>query len=118
MDLGDGISLFTAHFPLSASARQRQFHELRELLPGHGRTILCGYFNIFRGFQELDELTESSRLRIVNGAHDCTYPACKPAKALDLFLCSPAIAVRSLRVIFSPLVSDHLPVLLIYSASG
>jgi len=111
------LSLFVAHFPLSAAARKKQFHELNILLPRDRRIILCGDFNIFRGQGELNNLIQDRHLHIVNQKTDHTYPAHCPKKSLDLFLCSPNISDCSLRVITAPLISDHLPVLFAYRAS-
>lgn len=105
------LSLLLVHFSLKYKTRRRQCAELAEILRGRGPTIVCGDFNILRGARELRMFAESCGLRIIN-AHQPTFPAVHPRKALDLFLCPKAMGEVSARVIGDVRVSDHLPVLL------
>ncbi|MDA1208613.1 MAG: hypothetical protein O2904_01105 [bacterium] len=73
--------------------------------------ILTGDFNI-SSLDELDVLTNGSRLRLISNPKQLTFPSCHPRRALDLFLCTPDIEVQDCKVITSLQRSDHLPVLL------
>jgi len=109
VSLPKDITLFTTHFSLSKNIRKKQFIELKNLIKNKKKVIVCGDFNIFGGFKELDPLLSGTDLNIV-GKKD-TFPACNPKKAFDLFLCSKNIPVKNCKVINKRL-SDHLPVLL------
>jgi endonuclease/exonuclease/phosphatase family metal-dependent hydrolase len=85
--------------------------ELKELLQERPHAILCGDFNI-QSLDELDPLLENTGLRLINDAEDHTFPAHRPRRTIDLFLCSAHIDVGSTRTLFGPKESDHLPVLL------
>ncbi len=105
------ITLFMAHFPLRKKTRRQDFEELKKLIEKKKKVIICGDFNIFKGFKELDPLVKRTGLYIVNKLSDKTYPAYNPKKAFDLFICSDTIKVKNLRVLH-PHLSDHAPVIL------
>ncbi len=107
VSLPKGITLLMTHFSLSKNTRKKQFTEIKKLIKN--KTILCGDFNIFTGFQELEPLLTETNLKIVS--KNKTFPASNPKKAMDLFLCSKNIKVNACKVINKRL-SDHLPVLL------
>ena len=111
IDLGNGLKLLLVHFSLRSDTRRLQCRELKAILRGRTNTIVCGDFNIFRGTRELHALAEACGLQIVN-AHHPTFPAVRPRKALDLFLCPKAMHRVSARVFNDVKVSDHLPVML------
>jgi endonuclease/exonuclease/phosphatase family metal-dependent hydrolase len=111
LSLGDGLSLLVAHFSLHRSVRERQFQELAEVIADRKRVIVCGDFNDFGGRRELTPLLRSCNLRIVNASQP-TFPACKPKRSLDLFLCSKDIDSVEAKVLSDVHLSDHLPVLL------
>jgi hypothetical protein len=111
IDLGHGIGLLLVHFSLKPATRQKQCEDLKEILWGRPNTIVCGDFNTFRGTTELQQLAEECGLRIVNAAQP-TFPATKPEKALDLFLCPKNFTMAKATVFTDVKVSDHLPVML------
>lgn len=111
ISLPQDITLYLVHFSLRRRTRRRQCRELQEMIQSHKRVVVCGDFNVFRGTKELRRLTENCGLHIVN-AHQHTFPAVKPKKALDLFLCSSDLGVPQAKVFTGVRASDHLPVML------
>ena len=109
--LNKNTSLFLAHFSLNRKTRQKQFEEIKALIKDKKRVIVCGDFNIFKGFGELRSLIKKSRLKIANQTTDWTFPACRPTRALDLFIHSDTISVKNLRVAPDQF-SDHSAVIL------
>ena len=109
VSLPKNITLFMTHFSLSKNTREKQFKEIAKRAKNKKKVILCGDFNIFYGLQELEPLLTSTRLQIV--CKNKTFPASRPKKALDLFLCSKNIKVKACKAIHKQL-SDHLPVIL------
>ncbi len=112
IELRPDTSLFLAHFSLKKRVRQKQCEELQTLIAQRKNVILCGDFNIFHGFEELQAFAGKCHLRIVNAPSQATFPAVHPRKALDLFLCPEDAESPSVRVLDSVHVSDHLPVML------
>lgn len=112
IDVAPDLAVFAGHFALGKQARQKQFEELKHLLQEKKRVILCGDFNIFKGFGELQDLIHHYDLRILNTDTDHTFPAHRPKRSLDLFICSKDIDVQSFKVLAEPKVSDHLPVIM------
>ncbi|TSC57971.1 MAG: Uncharacterized protein Greene041619_847 [Candidatus Peregrinibacteria bacterium Greene0416_19] len=112
LELPHHVSLFLVHFALRARTRRKQCRDLAEILRQRRRVIVCGDFNTMQGDRELRDLLRSCRLRIANPPHAPTFPAVRPRKALDLFLCSPGLKIKGVRVMDSIHLSDHLPVLL------
>lgn len=106
--LPNNISLLLVHFSLTKSVRKKQFQCITQLPLTHKQFIVCGDFNVFGGLRELDHMVENSNLQIINPTP--TFPAFKPSKSLDLFLCSRDIPA-SARVLDDQ-ISDHLPVVL------
>jgi endonuclease/exonuclease/phosphatase family metal-dependent hydrolase len=111
IDLKDQLSIFIVHFALNKRVRALQLREMEQMIKKREKVIVCGDFNIFGGITELDNLIDETGVRVINEPMDYTFPACKPTKTLDLFLCSDNVDVRQLTVLPS-LSSDHLPVLL------
>lgn len=105
------LSVFAMHFDLSKRARKKQMAELKTLIGNRKKVIICGDFNIFKGVMELDLLVKDEFLSLINTEGDKTFPAHKPKKSLDLFLCSKDMVVKNFKVLKDK-VSDHLPVLL------
>lgn len=106
-----GFTILLAHFSLKKKVREKQFDEIVVLMKNKKKMILCGDFNIFGGLSEVDNLLKGANLKIANKKSDFTFPACKPDKILDLFICSKDVKVNKIKVIQSD-VSDHLPVLI------
>jgi endonuclease/exonuclease/phosphatase family metal-dependent hydrolase len=96
---------------LDRSVRKRQSEELKKIVKTRENVIICGDFNIFRGRKELESLARDCGLTIVNSPLEATFPAVRPKKTLDLFLCPPNLHATA-RVINGVRASDHLPVLL------
>ncbi len=110
--LREDVSLMLVHFSLDREVRKRQCGELKVIVKARRNVILCGDFNIFRGRSELEQLAEDCDLRIVNAADEPTFPASRPTKTLDLFLCPKHIRFAETRVLRGVHASDHLPVML------
>ena len=55
------------------------------------------------------DLLSNANLEIANKKSAFTFPAYKPDKILDLFICSKDVKVNKIRVIQND-ASDHLPV--------
>jgi endonuclease/exonuclease/phosphatase family metal-dependent hydrolase len=106
--LPNNLSLFLVHLPLSKISRNKQLKSIAKLTEKNEQKIICGDFNILRGLKELESLLKGSDLKIIDP--EPTFPAFKPRKFLDLFLCSGSIKATA-RVINSQ-ISDHLPVVL------
>lgn len=104
------FSIFLVHLSIRKWIRKRQFYELKKLIKEKKRVVVCGDFNIFGGMEELRPLLKKTNLRIVNKKEHITYPASKPTKALDLFLCSRNLSISNIEVIDEG-HSDHLPVI-------
>lgn len=115
IQIGNGLSLLLVHFSLRRKTRSAQCRELKAILRDRSNAIVCGDFNIFKGTRELHALAEACNLKIVN-AHMPTFPAVKPRKALDLFLCPKSLGDVSAQVMHDVQVSDHLPVMLTMTA--
>ena len=109
--LDSQTSIFMAHFSLNKQTRAKQFEEINQLVKNVPNTIICGDFNIFSGFQELNPLLENGNFRIINTEKNTTFPAYKPSKILDIFITSKNIKIKNLRVLKDQF-SDHLPVIL------
>ncbi|EKE11696.1 MAG: hypothetical protein ACD_15C00037G0025 [uncultured bacterium] len=106
--LPNKVSLLLAHFSLNKRARKKQFEAIGKLDLENKKKIICGDFNIFKGFTELEALLEKSDLKIIDSSP--TFPAYKPSKFLDLFLCTKSIQAK-VRVLDDQ-ISDHLPAIL------
>lgn len=111
IEISPNLSLFLAHFALGEKTRAMQFKELEKIIPRKKECIICGDFNIFKGFKELEGLIENANLKIANKENTPTYPTVNPKKTLDLFLCSKNLKIKKVRVLQAE-ASDHLPVLI------
>ncbi len=101
------ISLILMHFSLKKRARGKQFKEIQKMFSGTGQKIICGDFNILGGISELNCLANGLDLKLAH--QEPTFPAFRPNKPLDLFLCSKNIKTKT-RILNNQL-SDHLPVI-------
>lgn len=108
INIPHGIKLILCHFALGAEIRGLQFSEIKEKLKKNKKTIICGDFNIFKSFSELDNLTEGTNLEIIQ--KEPTFPTFKPSKPLDLFLATKSI--KATTKVINADISDHLPVLM------
>jgi len=107
--LPNNIRVIMTHFSLNRIVRERQFNEIVELTKEDEHLVVCGDFNIFSGDEEIKELNEKRKLKILPNSP--TLPSFKPSKKLDLFLCSRKLDVKA-RVLSNVRISDHLPVVL------
>ncbi|MBI2463597.1 endonuclease/exonuclease/phosphatase family protein [Candidatus Peregrinibacteria bacterium] len=110
--LENDIHLFMAHFSLKKEVRERQFVQLKNLIQGKKRIIICGDFNIFHGYEELKPLLETGNLEVMNSSDQKTFPSCHPKRYFDLFICSKDIKITNFKVLRHICVSDHLPVIM------
>lgn len=104
-------SVFLVHLALGAKIRKLQFKELRNITSHAQKVIICGDFNIFGGFKELDWLLENTNLEVANKEKEYTYPSSNPKQTIDIFLHSKGISIKNIEIINSK-YSDHLPVLI------
>lgn len=118
VDLGADLLLFAVHLSLGARSRARQLDELAELVAGRadGRdVVVTGDFNTFGGTAELDGFLDRTGLEV--HAPGATVPArafdalLGTSRQLDLFLCSPSLAVERCEVLDLQL-SDHRPIVM------
>jgi hypothetical protein len=110
--LREDLSLLLVHFSLDRRVRRKQCLELKHIIKARKHVVLCGDFNVFKGRSELESLAEACNLRIVNAPGEATFPAIRPTKALDLFLCPKDMPFAEVKVLKKIHASDHLPVLL------
>ncbi len=111
MKISEDTGLFMGHFSLFKNIRKRQFTELTELARKYKKVIICGDFNIFSGYKELEFMLESLDLTIVERGGRKTFPSGNPRLHLDLFLCSRDMEIKEMRVLEDQL-SDHLSIIL------
>jgi len=104
-------SVFLVHLALGKKMRAIQFKELKEIIKGRKKVIICGDFNIFGGFEEMDWLLKNTNLKIANQEKEHTYPSVNPKNTIDIFLCSKNIKIKNIKVIQNK-ASDHLPVMI------
>jgi endonuclease/exonuclease/phosphatase family metal-dependent hydrolase len=102
------IKLLMFHFSLLSIVRKEQFREIEKIIGKKGRKIVCGDFNIFNGFNEVNGVIKDLNLKIINNRP--TFPSYKPRKFFDLFLCSKEIKTKIKNLNYK--ISDHLPVLI------
>jgi len=107
--LPKGITLFFTHFSLLKKTRKKQFVEMKALIKNKKKVIVCGDFNIFDGYEELNHFVENTNLKIIKTSK--TFPSYSPKYTLDLFICSKTIKNIKCRVLKHAKMSDHLPIL-------
>lgn len=112
VDIHGGPSLFFSHLALGKNTRKKQFAELSSLVCQKDQVLVAGDFNIFKGVSEIEGLLRSANLNIANDLSCKTFPAYRPKHAIDLFLVSPTIIVKQVKVLDNIQLSDHLPVLI------
>lgn len=118
VELPDDRVLFLVHLSLRARSRRHQLDELAELITerANGReVIITGDFNSFRKTSDLRAFAD--RIGLSRRVPGETVPA-RPlddvfvsSRCLDLFICSPDIAVDRCDVLDVQL-SDHRPIVL------
>lgn len=116
--LPNGVTVFMAHFSLLARVRKKQLRDMAKLVSQKENVVVCGDFNIFEGFSELDEFLRKTNLKIFNRQNEHTFPRAKPKKTLSIFLGSSKISDPNIRVIRNLPISDHLPVMLDFVCTG
>ena len=102
------ISLMLMHFSLKKWVRNKQFKEIEKMFVNTSQKIICGDFNILGGISELNCLANGLDLKLTH--QEPTFPAFRPNRPLDLFLCSKNIKTKTR--ILSNQLSDHLPVII------
>jgi hypothetical protein len=112
IQLTPDLRVLLVHLSLRQRTRRKQFQELAKIVDEGCPAIICGDFNVFKGAGEVAELAKKCALRVVNGATEMTFPAAKPKRTLDLFLCPESVTDAKVTVLEHMKVSDHLPVLL------
>lgn len=112
IQLSPDLRVLLVHMSLRRKTRRLQCAELAAIVKNGCPAIVCGDFNVFKGAGELADLASQCDLRIVNGATQMTFPAAKPKRSLDLFLCPAGLTDAKVTVLDHMRQSDHLPVLL------
>jgi len=109
--LGKGkhaLLIIVLHLALGARAQDRQLRYIRELIQDHPHVVLMGDMN-----NPLEHLLSRSALQgldLVAAKENLpTYPSWRPTRALDHILISPALEIRSARVL-DCVLSDHRPI--------
>lgn len=106
--LPNKISVILMHFSLEKNVRAKQFQEIWKMFANVKSKIICGDFNIFGGLSELDDFMKKADLKLAH--ENPTFPAFKPKRPLDLFLCSKNLKTKT--KVLKTQLSDHLPVIL------
>jgi endonuclease/exonuclease/phosphatase family metal-dependent hydrolase len=101
---------FFAHFALGRKTRKKQFQELAAHAQNKSQVIVGGDFNIFNGVSEVAEMARAANIKIITDEDTKTFPSLKPVHNIDLFLASPSITLKQVRVLSEVLLSDHLPI--------
>lgn len=107
------VTIFTVHLPLVAEDRHAQLRELAVWVNEcDGDVVVCGDFNIFGGFGELQEFFDMTTMQLA-GEAAATYPAYKPREVFDvcLYRFAESGVVPTVRVVPSA-ASDHLPIVI------
>lgn len=109
--LGEGehsLLIIVLHLALGARTQDRQLRYIRSLIESHPHVVLMGDMN-----NPLEHLLGRPALRglglVSAQASLPTYPSWQPTRALDHILISPALEMRSVRVLDCTL-SDHRPI--------
>lgn len=114
------ITILVAHLALGGDTRAKQLDELIKIIKKiKNEVILMGDFNTFHGTQELEKLFKKTHLidsaKLDYSKIKFTEPAYHPCKRLDYVLVSKGIKVKDYEILKADF-SDHLPVLLDFSA--
>ncbi len=107
----NGFSIFLSHNSLLRWVRKHQFHVVSSLAGKRQKSITCGDYNIFAGTKELAPF-HAMGMKLANDPAHGTFPSHRPKKMLDVFVTSPDVQVKSVRVLKDVTLSDHLPVVL------
>lgn len=109
LNLPNNIKLILFHFSLDKHTRKKQFKMIAKAIHKEKNKIICGDFNIDKGFTEILPLVKKLDVRLVSPRP--TFPSHNPKRCYDFFLCSSNIETNS-RVLKDNKISDHLPVIL------
>lgn len=102
------LTLVLLHLSLGERSRRRQLEYVRRLIEPEARVVVMGDMNSHLAGLLLSSPLARTRLRAAGGAEP-TYPAWRPARALDHILVSPGLEVRGYEVLDCRL-SDHRPI--------
>jgi endonuclease/exonuclease/phosphatase family metal-dependent hydrolase len=109
LPFGDGeLTLVLLHLSLGQRSLHRQLEYVRRLIETEPRVVVMGDMNSHLTGLLVGSPLAGSRLRAAGGTEP-TYPAWRPARALDHILVSPGLAVRGFEVLDCRL-SDHRPI--------
>lgn len=107
-----GFTIYFAHFSLHAATRAAQLTEMRRLVDAEpGESMVLADFNIMQGFRELAPLTAGGGLHVLNQEAQPTFTFHRRRLALDLCLCTPALASRGRVTVIPQPYSDHAALL-------
>lgn len=107
--LKNGLSIVLVHLSLGRKYRKKQLTEIAAILQKIPQPyIVCGDFNILKGYAELKDFLSITKL---HAAHqEATFPAHKPRHSLDLFLASDPALITETEIMPMPF-SDHCAVI-------
>ena len=112
LTLPGGLHVYFAHFSLSRKTRMFQMEELRaRILQEKGEVMILADFNIMGGFQELAPLLQGTDLHVLNEEQHHTFTFFQSKYALDLCICSAALAATTRLHIIPQPFSDHAALL-------
>jgi len=116
--VGD-LSVFAVHLAMSSRGRRRQLEEVAAIVAERDRVVVCGDFNAYNGFEEVEAALESTGLVLYDPGE--TVPrrpldrVVTDTRTLDFFLTSPDIVVTRCEAL--PVqISDHRPIVLEFEA--
>lgn len=112
---GEELTIACVHFYRTESDRLAQARALVAALADiEGPVVLAGDFNSRRG-DPVMTLVEQSFENPVKQGPPSTFPSDAPRSEIDFILFRPkeAFTVKEYRVVSAPVVSDHLPVLMV-----
>src|SRR5690606_25462638 len=113
LKLRQDLTLFFAHFALKRRVREKQLLQVDQLIESTpGNIIFMGDFNLLDGLSELDPLLQGKTMTLLNRPEEYTFTFHKRQLVLDVCICTPALAERSVLHVVPQPYSDHAALLL------
>ena len=112
LQLRDDLTVFFAHFSLKRKVRALQLLQIRQMIRDTpGEVIFLGDFNILDGFGELSLLLQD-KLVLMNRDDTPTFTFHRSKKVLDVCICTPGIATKTVLDVIAQPYSDHAALIL------
>jgi len=96
------------HLALGKRARSRQLAYISELIGEYSQLVVMGDFNCGTSSRELQELVNSTHLRLPTDEM-LTFPSWRPSRKYDHILVSDSLHLKNAKVL-EHTHSDHLPI--------